>query len=187
MACELGQYRDYGPADRAGAITAVAIMNEEMCRLAVPTAAFENLLCCPLAGWMRRHVNVENLPAGVTDHEEYVQRSKGYVWTQKKSHAQTADACCLRNDRQREEGPRRWVGCIYLAIVLAETLKPSLASSAWILRCPQSRFSMVMRRIRARNSGAIGRRPVFTVRRERRRQYAATPGGASAARYRVSQ
>src|SRR5262249_22760670 len=67
------------------------------------------------------------------------------VWTQKKSHAQMADACCLRNDRQREDGPRRSIGCIYLAIVLAETLNPSRANSAWILRWPQTRFSMVIR------------------------------------------
>src|SRR5215471_10890344 len=73
------------------------------------------------------------------------------VWTQKKSHAQMADACCLRNDRQREDGPRRWIGCIYLAIVLAETLNPSRANSAWILRWPQTRFSMVIRRIRVRS------------------------------------
>src|SRR5215472_16708410 len=92
------------------------------------------------------------------------------VWTQKKSHAQTADACCLRNDRQREDGPRRWIGCIYLAIVLAETLTPSRANSAWILRWPQTRFSMVIRRIRVRSSGAIGGRPVLPLRLERRRQ-----------------
>ena len=60
------------------AITAVAIMNEKTWRLVVPTAAFDNLLCRPLAGWMRRHVHVENFPAGVMDHEEHVQRSKGY-------------------------------------------------------------------------------------------------------------
>ena len=28
--------------------------------------------------WMRCHVHVENLPAGVMDHEEHVQRSKRY-------------------------------------------------------------------------------------------------------------
>jgi hypothetical protein len=40
------------------------------------TAAFDNLLCRPLGGRMRRHLHVENLPAGVMDHEEHVQRSK---------------------------------------------------------------------------------------------------------------
>jgi hypothetical protein len=62
----------------AGAITAVAIMKEETWRLVVPAAAFDNLLCRPLTGWTRRHVHVDNFPAGVTDHEEHVQRSKGY-------------------------------------------------------------------------------------------------------------
>src|SRR5215472_10669431 len=56
------------------------------------------------------------------------------VRTQKKSHAQISDPFCLRNDRQAVDGPRRWVRCIYLATVLAETLNPSRASSAWILR-----------------------------------------------------
>jgi len=32
------------------------------------------------------------------------------------------------------DGPRRWNGRTYLAIVLAETLNPSRANSAWILR-----------------------------------------------------
>ena len=66
------------PPIEGGAITAVAIMNEKTWRLAVPTAAFDNLLCRPLGGRMRRHMHVDNLPAGVTDHEEHVQRSKGY-------------------------------------------------------------------------------------------------------------
>src|SRR6516225_1858443 len=113
-------------------------MNEKAGWHAVPAAAFDDLLCRPFGGLMRRHVHVENLPAGVMDHEEHVQCSKRMVWTQKKSHAQTADVCCLRNDRQREDGPRRWIGCIYLAIVLAETLNPSRANSAWILRWPQN-------------------------------------------------
>jgi hypothetical protein len=39
----------------------------------------------------------------------------------------------------------------------------------------QSGFSMVMRRIRARSSGAIGRRPGFPLRLERRRQYVRHP------------
>ena len=47
------------------------------------------------------------------------------VRTQKKSHAQISDPFCLRNDRQVVDGPRRWVRCIYLATVLAETLNPS--------------------------------------------------------------
>jgi hypothetical protein len=53
------------PPIEAGAITAVAVMNEKTWRLAVPTTAFNNLLCRPLGGRMRRHMHVENLPAGV--------------------------------------------------------------------------------------------------------------------------
>src|SRR5262245_49020821 len=97
------------------------------------------------------------------------------VRTQKKSHAQISEPCCLRNDRQVADGPRRWVRCIYLATVLAETLNPSLESSAWILRWPQSRLSAAMHRIRVLSSTAIGRRPGRPVRRERRRQYVRQP------------
>src|SRR5262249_10112450 len=61
-----------------GAVAAVAIMHEKTWRVAVPAAAFDDLLCRPFAGWMRRHVHVENLPAGMMDHEEHVQRSKRY-------------------------------------------------------------------------------------------------------------
>ena len=53
-------------------------MNEKTWRLALPAAAFDDLLCRPFGGRMRRHVHVENLPAGVMDHEEHVQRSKRY-------------------------------------------------------------------------------------------------------------
>ena len=60
----------------SGAITAVTVMNEETSRYSLPSAAFDNLLRRPRSGRMRRHVHVENLPAGVMDHEEHVQRSK---------------------------------------------------------------------------------------------------------------
>jgi hypothetical protein len=59
-----------------GAVTAVAVMNEKSWRLAIPGAAFDNLLGRPRDGGIRRHVHVENLPAGVIDHEEHVQRSE---------------------------------------------------------------------------------------------------------------
>ena len=58
------------------AITAVAVMNEKTWRLGVPAAAFANLLRRPRGGRMRRHVHVENLPAGVMNHEEHVERPK---------------------------------------------------------------------------------------------------------------
>jgi hypothetical protein len=51
-------------------------MHENAWRLAIPSTAFNNLLCRPLGGWIGRDLNVKNLPAGVLDHEKHVQRSK---------------------------------------------------------------------------------------------------------------
>ena len=74
----LGDTEIAHPPIEAGAIAGVAVMNEKTWRLVVPTAAFDNLLCRPLGGRMRRHMHVDNLSAGVMDHEEHVQRSKRY-------------------------------------------------------------------------------------------------------------
>ena len=59
-----------------GTITAVAVANEKPGRLAIPSTAFDHLLSRPRRGGVWRHVHVENLPAGVIDHEEHVQRSE---------------------------------------------------------------------------------------------------------------
>src|SRR5215813_5980698 len=64
------------PTIERGAITAVAVMNEETSRYSLPSAAFDNLLRRPRSGRMRRPVNVDDLPAGVIDHEEHVQHSE---------------------------------------------------------------------------------------------------------------
>src|SRR5262252_209127 len=66
------------PPIEAGAIAGVAVMNEKTWRLALPAAAFDDLLCRPFGGRMRCHVHVENLSAGVMDYEEHVQCSKRY-------------------------------------------------------------------------------------------------------------
>ncbi len=72
---------------------------------------------------------------------------KKIAWTQKKSQAQVSLACDTRNFRQPGEGPLSWIPRMYLATVRAETLKPNLASSAWIRFCPHSEFSVAMRRM----------------------------------------
>jgi hypothetical protein len=72
----LGNTNIAHPTMECGAITTVAIMNEKSRWLAIPSTAFDNLLSRPRGGGIRRHVHVENLPAGVIDHEENVQRSE---------------------------------------------------------------------------------------------------------------
>jgi hypothetical protein len=57
-------------------ITVVAVMNEKPWRLAIPSIALDHLQSRPRGGGVRRHVHVENLSAGVIDHEEHVQRSE---------------------------------------------------------------------------------------------------------------
>src|SRR5215469_10449767 len=51
-------------------------MNEEAWRLSIPGATFHNLLCRPFGARVRRHVDVENLPAGVIDQAEDVECPK---------------------------------------------------------------------------------------------------------------
>src|SRR5262249_51350789 len=72
----LGNTNVAHPTMECGTVTAVAVMNEKSWRLAIPSAAFDHLLSRPRCGRIWRHVHVENLPAGMLDHEEHVQRSE---------------------------------------------------------------------------------------------------------------
>ena len=72
----LGNTNIAHPTMECGTVTAVAIMNEKSWQLAIPSTAFDHLLSRPRGGGIRRHVHVENLPAGVIDHEEHVQCSE---------------------------------------------------------------------------------------------------------------
>jgi hypothetical protein len=152
----LGNTETTHPPIEAGAVTVVAVMNEKPWRLVVPTAAFDDLLCRPLPSRMLRHPHVEHLPAGVMDHEEDVECPKEDRLDSEKSHAQTVAACCFRNNGQPRDGLARVGRWMYLATVLADTLNPSLANSAWLLRCPHNRFSAAMRRISACSSWPTG-------------------------------
>ena len=72
----LGNTNIAHPTIECGTITAVAVMNEKSWRLAIPGTEFDNLLSRPRGGGIRRHVHVENLPAGVMDDEEDVECPK---------------------------------------------------------------------------------------------------------------
>ena len=72
----LGNTNIADPTIESCAITAAAVTKKETSRYSVPSAAFNNLLSRPRGGGIRRHVHVENLPAGVIDHEEHVQHSE---------------------------------------------------------------------------------------------------------------
>ena len=63
----LGDANIAHPTIESCAITAVAVTKKETSRYSVPSAAFNNLLGRPRVGRMRRHANVDNLPAGVMD------------------------------------------------------------------------------------------------------------------------
>src|ERR1700716_59721 len=51
---------------------------------------------------------------------------------------------------------------MYLATLDWATLNPSLSSSPWMRGAPQSKFSVLICRISARNSASIGGRPAST-------------------------
>ena len=59
---------------------------------------------------------------------------------------------------------------MYLAAVRAETVNPSLASSAWIRRWPHRWFSKAIRRMSDLSSHPIGRRPRSPRGQDRQRQ-----------------
>jgi len=54
----LGDIEITHPSIEPGAITAVAVMNEKTWRRPIPAAAFDNLLCRPLGGRMRRIASI---------------------------------------------------------------------------------------------------------------------------------
>jgi hypothetical protein len=55
-------------------IATVTVMDEEARRAVIPAAAFHDLLRHPLGCRMLGHLDVENLAAGVMDHEKDVER-----------------------------------------------------------------------------------------------------------------
>jgi hypothetical protein len=74
-----------------------------------------------------------------------------------------ARAWARRNSRhvgpiRRGAGPRPWRRSTF-AIVVAETLTPSLMSSPLILKYPHLGFSLPMRRISSASAGSMGGRP----------------------------
>jgi hypothetical protein len=107
----LGNTETTHPPIEAGAITIVAVMNEKTWGLVVPTAAFDDLLCRPIGGRMRRHMHVENLPAGVMDDEEDVE--------------------CPKEDR---------LGAQMVRVALGITASPVMAFDAWVVACTWRRF-----------------------------------------------
>jgi hypothetical protein len=72
----LGNTNIAHPTMECGTVTAVAVMNEKSWRRAIPSTAFDHLLSRPRGGGIPRHVNVDNLPAGMMDHEKHVQQSE---------------------------------------------------------------------------------------------------------------
>src|SRR5215468_10487302 len=119
MVCEPGQHRYSAPDDRMRCHNNCRGHEREIVAACDPKRSIRPFAEPPTRRWDSASRARGEL-AGRRSHAEEV--------------ARISEPCWLRNDRQLEDGPRRWVRCIYLATVLAETLNPSLASSAWILR-----------------------------------------------------
>src|SRR5262249_53328386 len=78
LARESGQYQYCAPDGRKGCHNSCRGHERGNGPVLGPKRSFRQLLRRPRSGRMRRYVNVENLAAGVMDHEEHVERSKRY-------------------------------------------------------------------------------------------------------------
>src|SRR5262249_54007973 len=135
MVCEPGQYQYCAPDDRMWHHNSCRGHEREIVGACDPKRSIRPFAEPPTRQWDSASRPRGEL-AGWRDRSRRTRKGvlNVIVRTQKKVQAQIPEPLCLRNDRQRQDGPRRWVRCIYLATVLGETLNPSLASSAWILR-----------------------------------------------------
>src|SRR5215813_15497934 len=76
MACEPGQYRYCAPDDGMWHRNSRRGHEREIVAACDPKRSIRPFAEPPTRRWGSRHVHVENLPAGVIDHEEHVQRSE---------------------------------------------------------------------------------------------------------------
>jgi hypothetical protein len=151
-------------------IAAIAVVDREAWWLMVPTAAFYDLLRRSLGRWILSYLDMHDFAAGMAYHEEDMQCPE-----EKRLYADEVTSPDFASVLlERDPPPRRRLSpCgrrMYLATVRAETLCPSLASSAWILRWPHKAFSKVIRRMSNLISPESGRRPLFPDARDRQRQ-----------------
>src|SRR5262245_17097087 len=76
MACEPGQYQYCAPDDRMWCHNNCRGHEREIVAACDPKRSIRLFAEPPTGGGIWRHVHVENLPPGVIDHEEHVQRSE---------------------------------------------------------------------------------------------------------------
>ena len=126
MACERGQYQYCAPDDGMWHRNSCRAHEHEIVAACDPKHSIRPFAEPPTRRWdsaSRARGELAGWRESITKNTYSVLNA--IVRTQKKSHAQLSEPCCLRNARQRQDGARRWVRCIYLPTVLAETLNPS--------------------------------------------------------------
>jgi hypothetical protein len=93
-------------ADRSGNLAAelrVAVKDQES-RSSLKRKRFSQLLNHPGTCGMTRHIEVQDLPPVVTDHEKAVEQTKSHRWHREEVHCRNSFAMVLK----KREPPFRW-------------------------------------------------------------------------------
>ena len=129
---------------------------QQVARELVKRKGFPQLLSCPLGGRVGGHIEVENAPAVMSQHQKHVKHLKA-----NSRHGKEIDGDQLLGVILQESSPilRPWPCTIYLLTLLSPMSMPSLSSSPWMRGAPQPEFSRHILRIRSRISREMTGRP----------------------------
>jgi len=130
------------------------IVADQITRCHIPRECFHDLLRQPLRRGMLGHRKPEKLSSTMAHDQKGKQELKGQGRHQAKIDRPIASAWLRRNVRHVcDGGPRCLI--MYLETVDSATSKPSLSSSPWMRGAPHNGFSLLICRIRSRNSRSI--------------------------------
>ena len=103
-------------------------------QLAIPAAAFDDLLRYPFCRGMASHLSMHDLAVGMTDRKEDIEGLEPDRLHAEEITGPDVAGMPLEKSRQLGDGLPVDRRRMYFATVRADTLNPSLASSAWIRR-----------------------------------------------------
>src|SRR5262249_19428512 len=141
---------------REGLSVSAIIVADQIARRCIPGKCLGDLLCQPLRRGMLGYREPEKLSSTMAHDQKG--HSKVSVGTRQRSTAAIVFAWLRRNVRHVcDGGPRCLI--MYLETANSATSKPSLSSSPWMRGAPHNGFSLLICRIRSRNSRSIFGRP----------------------------